>query len=128
MDSALSQVCEERRTEARFRGEVLAGARATVRPGCHVTLVDLSRGGALVEAARPLRPGARVHLQLQRGTRTFLVAAHVVRCAVFALGGDEGVVYRGAMRFEECCEELWEAPTTPAPSRRADAERRRARE
>jgi PilZ domain len=108
VDCALSQVQAERRLDARFRGDVLAGARATVRPGCTVTLVDLSQGGALVEAARPLRPGGRVHLQLHRGARQFLVAAHIVRCAVFALGGDEGVVYRGAMRFEERCEELWE--------------------
>lgn len=111
MDCALSQMREERRTDARFRGAVLADARATVRPGCTVTLVDLSQGGALVEAARPLRPGARVHIQLHRGARQFVVFAHVVRCAVVALGGDEGVVYRGAVRFEPRCEDLWEAGT-----------------
>ena len=103
MDSALSQVREERRTDARFRGDVLAEARATVRPGCLVTLVDLSCGGALVEASRPLRPGARVHLQLHRGAQQFAIAAHVLRCAVSSVDGD-GILYRGALRFEHRCE------------------------
>ena len=102
---------EERRRDARFRGEALGSVRGTVRPGHAATVVDLSRGGALIEVGRPLRPGASVHLQFQRGTRRFVLRAHVLRCAVWALGGEEGVVYRGALRFETRCDHLWERGT-----------------
>ena len=66
-------------------------------------------------------PGARVHLQIERGARHFAVVAQVVRCAVFALGGDKGVVYRGAMRFEQHCEDLWE-PVIGAQCRGTDGD------
>ena len=101
-------VTAERRADARFGGEVVGNAQATLRPGCTVTLVDLSAGGALVEAGRPLRPGARVHLQFRRGARRFTLMAHVLRCAVWALDRDAGVRYRGALQFEHRCERLWE--------------------
>jgi hypothetical protein len=147
MDCALTPAPEERRTDARFRGEVLHGARATVRPGYRVTLVDVSRGGVLVEAGRPLRPGANVQLQFERGSRRFVIAAHVLRCAVWALDAESGVLYRGALRFQQRCEWFWEAGTRggyggpgedrletrregqalPAASRRVEAERKRGR-
>lgn len=105
---------EDRRLDARFGPEVLGRPRATVRPGCSVVLVDLSAGGALVEAARPLRPGARVHVQFHRGARRFTIAAHVLRCAVWAIAIDTGVLYRAALQFEHRCDMLWE------PERRGD--------
>lgn len=108
MDPAVRPAFEERRRDTRFRGDALGHVRGTVRPGHAVIVIDLSRGGALVEVGRPLGPGARVHLQLYRGPRHFLVSGLVVRCAVCALGGDEGVVYRGAVQFEPRCEDLWE--------------------
>lgn len=101
----------ERRTDTRFGREVLGSIHATVRPGCAVRLIDLSAGGALVEANRPLAPGGRVHLQFDRGARRFNVGAHVLRCAVWALDADAGIVYRGALKFEQRCDGLWEAHT-----------------
>jgi hypothetical protein len=79
-------------------------SRATLRPGCAVAVIDLSAGGALVQASRPLRPGARVHLRLETARRTFSVAAHVLRCAVWSLDPDDGVTYRGALQFADRCE------------------------
>ena len=108
MDVALTR---ERRTDARFGADVIGGARATLRPACTVVLIDLSAGGALVQSTRPLRPGARVHVQLQRGPRQFALAAHVLRCAVWALDADAGVTYRGALQFEHRCEAIWEPET-----------------
>ena len=110
----MDQPLTDRRIDARFpprRG----ATRATLRPGCIVLLVDLSAGGALVEASRPLRPGARVHLQLATGARTFALAARVLRCAVWSLEPYNGVTYRGALEFEERCEVFWE-PDVPAGS------------
>lgn len=78
-------------------------AQATLRPGCEVSLIDVSRGGALVQAHRPLRPGARVHVRFVTDGRTFALAAQVLRCMVWSIDGDEGVVYRGALQFEHPC-------------------------
>jgi hypothetical protein len=97
----------ERRGDARFpAGDV--EARATLRPGCVVAVVDWSAGGALVEGARPLRPGARVHLQVVVQRRTLALAAHVLRCAVWSLSPHGGIRYRGALQFEERCDAFWD--------------------
>ena len=64
----MAQPLTDRRADARFGQPVIAGTQAILRPGYAVTLIDLSSGGALIQGPRPLRPGARVHLQLQTGT------------------------------------------------------------
>ncbi len=97
----------DRRANVRFLPPPRAAGRATLRPGCIVTLLDVSAGGVFVEALRPLRPGARVHLQLVTAARTFLLTAHVLRCAVWSLDPDDGATYRGALEFEERCELFW---------------------
>jgi hypothetical protein len=99
----------DRRSDARFPPPRVGATRATLRPGCIVILVDLSAGGVLVQALRPLRPGARVHLQLVADTRTLALSAQVLRCAVWSLDPVDGVIYRGALKFEHRCEWLWEA-------------------
>jgi hypothetical protein len=73
--------------------------------------VDLSSGGALVEAERPLRPGARVHVQVVMSPDAFSATARVLRCSVWMLHPSNGVTYRGALQFESRCEPLWERGT-----------------
>ena len=114
----MDQSLIDRRVDARFLPPPPHATRATLRPGCTVALVNLSAGGALLEAARPLRPGARVHLQLVMQVRTFILAGHVLRCAVWALDELEGARYRGAVRFEQRCEPFWEV-LEPAAATRA---------
>lgn len=101
----MDQPVTDRRVDARFPADT-GPARATLRPGCLVVVIDWSAGGALVEAAKPLRPGSRVHLQVVLERRTLALAAHVLRCAVWALDPAEGVTYRGALKFEDRCELL----------------------
>ncbi|HET7220838.1 MAG TPA: PilZ domain-containing protein [Vicinamibacterales bacterium] len=101
----------DRRRDARFGLPEIAGAQAILRPGYTVSLVDLSAGGALIQGPRPLRPGARVHLQLTVGTRRLALSAHVLRCSVAALDTRQGVQYRGAVQFDHRCESLWESGT-----------------
>jgi hypothetical protein len=101
----------DRRIDIRFKLATANVTRATLRPGCAVRVVDLSAGGALVQAAQPLRPGARVHLQLVTTTRAFALVATVLRCAVWTLHAELGATYRGALQFEERCDAFWEAST-----------------
>jgi hypothetical protein len=101
----------ERRQDARMRHGRVADLRATVRPGWPATVIDLSAGGMLIEAPRPLRPGARVHLQVIEASRQFAMAAHVLRCAVAVVDPEGGVRYRAALRFDQPCPLLREGGT-----------------
>jgi hypothetical protein len=99
----------ERRVDQRFGHPAIAGTHAILRPGYAVALVDLSSGGALIEGPRQLRPGARVHLQLLTPHRRIGIGARVLRCAVASL--THGIKYRGAVKFDHRCPELWEGAT-----------------
>jgi c-di-GMP-binding flagellar brake protein YcgR len=101
----------ERRQYVRVAPATLPEVRATVRPGYIVTLVDVSAGGALLQGARPLRPGARVQLQVPAGACTVALFALVLRSVVWALSSDAGVTYRGALQFEMRSDWLREAVT-----------------
>jgi hypothetical protein len=102
----------DRRHEPRARmPEQIDDVRATLRPGRHVALVDVSRNGALLQSAQPMRPGSRVHLQVVSGAKTVTLLAHVLRCAVWSLHAPDGIAYRGAVRFEHRCDVLGELVT-----------------
>ena len=103
MDCAL----EDRRRAARFDGLLLGHLRATLRPGNAVALMNLASGGALVHSTRPLRPGARIHVQIASGPHIVRVAGRVLRCGVAALSADRGVSYSGALMFDSPCELPW---------------------
>ena len=93
----------DRRVEPRLSAEVLGldvDARLTV--GVHVRVVNVSRGGALLEQHEWLRPGTRTELRLSRPAaglvqRELLTAAGVVaRCWVYRLSP---LRYRTALIF-----------------------------
>jgi PilZ domain len=105
----MDQPIVERRVDPRVGQPAIADMRAMLRPGVPVVLQNVSAGGALIEAARPLKPGSRVHMQLVSGSHRFGLAARVVRCAVSSL--DQGIQYRGALKFDHRCPELWEQGT-----------------
>ena len=120
----------DRRVDARFDPPAVADLQATVRPGCAVILVDVSAGGALVQAPRPIRPGSKVHLQVTAGSHRLVIPAQVVRCAVWSLHPLDGVFYRGALQFDERVEWRWAtlnagAKTVPQQSGWAFAGRKR---
>ena len=106
MDHALI----EQRGAARFALPPRVELRANLRPGCVVLLVNVSAGGAMVQAARPLRPGARVQLRVTTTSRQVAMAATVLRCEVWSLVGTDGVIYRGALRFDQRVEWAWAGP------------------
>jgi hypothetical protein len=102
---------KERRVDARFRQPVLAHARAVLRPGHAIALIDLSAGGALIQGNRALRPGSRVQIHLTIGGRSMWIPAQVLRCAVASLDAEFGVQYHGAVKFTDRCTSLWESST-----------------
>jgi hypothetical protein len=106
----MDQQVGDRRNDARV-ALCANGVRATLRPGCEVRVIDVSAGGALVQGARPLRPGARVHMHVVTSARTFTLTARVLRCAVWTLHPLDGVTYRGALQFDDRCESFGEAAT-----------------
>jgi PilZ domain len=73
---------------------------ARLRPGRDVRVLDLSSGGALVEAAVRLLPGAPfvLHLVSTRGAHT--IRGTVLRCHVSAVDRSTGVRYRAALGFD----------------------------
>jgi hypothetical protein len=99
----------DRRVDARFPPPPEYAARATLRPGRLVVLVNFSAGGTLLQGAHPFRPGARVHLQVVTMTRTLVLAAHVLRSTVWAWTMWKARRIGGALRFDQRCESFWEA-------------------
>jgi hypothetical protein len=99
---------KERRRESRLAREKLSVTQVTLRPGGPVEVVDLSPQGIQIESVRPMRPGSRVLVRLAVGDQTMTVPAVVLRCAVWAVQPEEGVTYRGSLRFDELCLPLWE--------------------
>lgn len=97
----MGQPVRDRRSDSRYIWSPGDITQATLRPGCVVHVVDLGAGGALVQAARPLRPGARLHFHLVVRRQHFGLSAQVLRCEVWALDPRIGVTYRGALQFED---------------------------
>jgi hypothetical protein len=73
---------------------------ALLRPGQEVRLLNVSRGGALVESGARMMPGARTELQLVGALRQ-TVRGRIDRCRVTAL---DPVRYEGAIVFEQALE------------------------
>jgi hypothetical protein len=90
----------ERRASRRQTGADcawLTGAR--LRHGLDVAVLDIATGGAMVEAAARLLPGALVELHLSAPGWEQCVPARVLRCHVSAVVPDDGVRYRAALGF-----------------------------
>jgi hypothetical protein len=88
----------ERRETTRVPPEATPWPRAALlRPGLDVLLLDVSRGGALIESSNPINPGTRTELQLLGSSRRG-VRGRIDRCVVAAL---DPIRYRGAIVFDE---------------------------
>lgn len=103
----------ERRCEPRLTGADLPPMQATLRPGYAVSIVDLSPAGAQIDTERPLRPGARVHIRFVLTGDAILAGAVVLRCAVYAIHADAGVLYRSALFFDADGVPYWRAVSIP---------------
>jgi len=104
----MARTIVERRHDRRCTAAALRVSQATLRPGRDVQVIDLSAAGAQVQSERPLRPGSRVHVRFVLASCSVSVAAHVVRCSVWALHPENGATYRSALHFDERCIRLME--------------------
>ena len=96
-----AKASDERRASARrTRAQCAWLLAARLRPGRDVRVLDLSNGGALVEAGGRLMPGASIvlHLVSVRGHHT--LRGTVLRCYVSAIDQSTGVRYRAALAFD----------------------------
>ena len=102
----------ERRVTARVPPEHTPWDRgALLRPGQDVMVVNLSRGGALIESSTRMSPGARTELQLLGRSRK-AIRGRIERCRVASL---DPVRYEGAIVFDDRLE--WRDEPRVAPSR-----------
>ena len=104
---------ERRKTRRRDAGEH-GIATARIRPGHQVQLIDLSPGGALVEADRRMLPGSAVELQLQAEDRHATMRGRVLRCAVVRVR-PASMSYRGAIAFDRQLAWFGDAPGYEVP-------------
>ncbi len=117
----------ERRLYPRFVPcEERGPAMARLRPGREAMVVNLSRGGACVEAVSPLRPGYPVDIRLTLPEWQWHGEAQVLRCQVSALPRHERVRYRAGLRFASpvAVEVAGVGLTVLPPPAREDATRR----
>ena len=95
----LDQTPADRRQYSRRRDRDLDWIKTVrLRSAGQVSLVDLSAGGALIDAAVPLRPGSTLTLEIIGQGLETVVPLQVLRSHVAALNADSAR-YRGACEF-----------------------------
>jgi hypothetical protein len=97
MAAVVSEPIAERRLASRTTDHEVVTAR--VRPGRHVSVIDLSGAGALIESSHRLLPGTCVELHVENPERSMTVRGRVLRCAVSRVQASS-VSYRGAIVFD----------------------------
>ena len=98
--STASQGKERRMSTRRPASELPFLKSVKLLAGPDVRLVDVSRGGALLESDTPLPPGTKICLRLVTTDTTILIDGRVLRSRVSCL--QAGLVrYRSAVAFDE---------------------------
>jgi hypothetical protein len=72
-----------------------------VLPGRTARILDLGRGGALIETEHRLLPGTSIELQLGEAPTGCRIRGRILRCYVAALDRHQGIRYQGAVAFEQ---------------------------
>jgi hypothetical protein len=96
-DSAV--IAERRRAARRAPADDEPVARVRLRAGSHLTVIDVSNAGVLVEGTARLLPGTHVDVHIIGAEGRLLVRSRVVRACVSHVEA-ERIRYRGALAFE----------------------------
>jgi hypothetical protein len=95
--AAVAVDLSERRCECRHAGGGRWQSATVIRPGQHVTLINICSRAALLESAARLRPGAHTEMQLAGTGDRLSVRGRLERCYVADI---EPIRYRGVLIFE----------------------------
>jgi hypothetical protein len=98
--AAAAQAAERRAYIRLTPSEIEWLRQVRLKNGPVVSVVDFSRGGALVESRLQLKPGSRVTLEITGRATAIELVSNVLRCQLAALAGGFPV-YRGACMFAE---------------------------
>jgi len=110
------KVSADRRNHRRVPGSSLDWlSAARVKYGPEVSIIDLSRGGVLLQSDRPLNPGSKQALEIVGTEKSIVVPFGVLRSKITALSS-KGPIYRAACAFTRPLElpELAAAAAQPA--------------
>ena len=100
METAMTIRSTDRRQSERWsRPDDHGIVSVRVRPGHAAAIVNVSAGGALIETASRLLPGAPVDLHIEAERRRTTWRGRVLRCAVVKLRAT-AVGYRAAIAFD----------------------------
>jgi len=114
-DAAAARTAADRRAHVRLTGAELEWLRQVrLKNGPSVTLVDLSRGGALIDARVQMRPGSSMTLEISGHSSLIELASQVLRCQLSQIGSG-ATIYRGACMFTEplLIEDVLRPPSLP---------------
>lgn len=100
MESAVTPPYAERRRTLRRRDAREHGIESARVRRVHLTVIDASAGGVLVETPHRLLPGMPLEIHLGRDKQISTVRGRVLRCAVVRLNAS-AVWYRGAIGFDQ---------------------------
>ena len=115
---------ERRRARRRVPESDEPISRVRFRAGSHLSVIDVSNAGALVEGTARLLPGTHVDVHIITAEGRALVRSRIVRAYVMHVDA-EVIRYRGALAFERSIEtgligyslpEVLSECTTQAPS------------
>jgi hypothetical protein len=100
MEAAVTAPLTDRRQSERWAHPDDHGiVSLRVRSGYAAVIVNVSAGGALIETASRLLPGAPVDLHIEAQQRRTIWRGHVLRCAVATLRANS-VIYCAAIVFD----------------------------
>ncbi len=90
---------KERRRAPRFDATAIPGFKYVSRlGGPTVQLINISRGGALIESRERISPGASVALRLTTENDAYFIKGRIVRSRAFPM---RGRLYQSAIAFKE---------------------------
>ena len=93
------KVSADRRSHRRVPGSALDWLNvARIKYGPEVSIIDLSRGGVLLQSDRPLAPGSKQALEIVGTEKSIVVPFGVLRSKLTAIQA-KGPVYRAACAF-----------------------------
>jgi hypothetical protein len=99
-DAAAAKTGMERRTSPRLPPSAIPALKSiSLSSGPEVVLINISRGGALLESDRRLRPSTKICLRLVTAEAVHQVWGRVLRSQVSRLAG--GLHYQSAVAFDQ---------------------------